>query len=108
MANHSLVIFKKEVIKADTFLVVFCGVMTLLILIINNQGGVAQGFNAQAVAVEAAEAVESLKHAINLLTGPQTKQVRPDEAHQPDRRDRQPREVSREKKIKDTEASTGL
>ena len=49
MANHSLVIFKKEVIKADTFLVVFVGVMTLLILIINNQspGGVAQGFNAQ-------------------------------------------------------------
>ena len=103
MANHSLVIFKKEVIKADTFLVVFFGVMTLSIIIINNQGGVAQGFNAQID-----EAVESLKHAINLLAGPQTKQVRPDEAHQPDRRDRQPREVSREKKIKDTEASTGL
>ena len=80
MANHSLVILKKEVIKADTFLFVFFGVMTLFLIILlspNNKVGVAQGFNDHID-----EAVESLKNAINLL---KTK-----------------REVS-EKKIKDTE-----
>ena len=45
MANHKLVILKKEVIQADTFLFLFFGVMTLFLIILlspNQQVGVAQ------------------------------------------------------------------
>ena len=61
MANHTLVIFRKEVIKVDTFLALFMGAMTLF-LMTHQQVGVSQGFNPQIDV-----ALESLKNATNLL-----------------------------------------